>query len=320
MSQSPAPRILGAGSASAIPGSYIVTLKDNASLQAGGVAARAQALSAEHKGKVEHVYTKARRGFSVAMSENEARKLAAEPHVASVMQDQYVKSITADDALTQQDGSGGAPNLIQPVTSETWALDRIDQRKPPLDAKYHYADALAGDNVTAYVISTGIRITHEQFAGRASFGPNFRADGKPNADDCEGTGTFLAGVIGGTEFGVAKKVELVSVRVVGCNGIGQLSEFESAIDWVAANAVKPAVALNSLQICADPETGDEQACLPDVVASVVESQENLVASGVVLVAGAGNKNRDACINSLGIAPSVLYAGGTSFNDARKSPN
>ncbi|MDH3224405.1 MAG: S8 family serine peptidase [Gemmatimonadota bacterium] len=60
-----------------------------------------------------------------------------------------------------------------------------------------------------YVIDTGIRITHADFGGRASYGPDFVDDDDISAD-CEGHGTHVAGTVGSATYGVAKNVNLVA--------------------------------------------------------------------------------------------------------------
>jgi subtilisin family serine protease len=101
---------------------------------------------------------------------------------------------------------------VQP-SPPSWGLDRIDQAYYPLNGSYTYPNT--APNVTAYIIDTGIRYGHQDFGGRATFG--FDAYGG-DGSDCYGHGTSVAGVLGGTTYGVAKGVQLVSVRVLDCAG------------------------------------------------------------------------------------------------------
>src|SRR5207248_2106999 len=155
-------------------------------------------------------------------------------------------------AYVQQDArvalSGAQPH------PPSWGLDRIDQRGLPLGGWYMYPDVPTA-TVHAYVIDTGLRTTHVEFGGRASNGWDF-IDNDPVADDCNGHGTHVAGTIGGATFGVAKSVQLVGVRVLDCSGSGSYSQIIAGIDWVTANAVKPAVANLSLGGPADRALDD----------------------------------------------------------------
>ncbi|MFI1991357.1 S8 family peptidase [Actinoplanes sp. NPDC020271] len=209
-------RILEAGAATAIPGSYIVVLK-------AGAAAASQDLVATYGGEVVNNYKATVRGFHARMSETQAARLAADPSVEYVEQDAVIAA-----AATQ-------PGV-------TWGLDRIDQRTRTLDKKYTYASA---KDVTAYVIDTGIRTSHKDFGGRATSGYDF-VDNDRVADDCNGHGTHVAGTIGGATYGVAKDVKLVGVKVLDCDGSGSYSDFIAGIDWVTAHAHLPAVANMSI--------------------------------------------------------------------------
>lgn len=71
------------------------------------------------------------------------------------------------------------------------------------------------------MIDTGIRFNHSQFGGRAVSG--YDAVDGGSADDCNGHGTHVAGTIGGSTYGVAKRVTLVGVRVLNCIGSGTTS-------------------------------------------------------------------------------------------------
>ena len=67
----------------------------------------------------------------------------------------------------------------------TWGIDRLDQRNLPLDE--HYSYSLDGTGVTAYIIDSGIRSTHDEFEGRVNCGFNAFDDNflHMNREDCE---------------------------------------------------------------------------------------------------------------------------------------
>ncbi|MEU4066764.1 S8 family serine peptidase, partial [Streptomyces wedmorensis] len=182
----------------------------------------------------------------------------------------------------------------------SWGLDRIDQAALPLDSSYKYPTLAS--NVHAYVIDTGIRTTHTDFGGRASWGINTTGDGVD--EDCQGHGTHVAGTVGGSQYGVAKGVKLVAVKVLNCSGSGTTAGVIAGIDWVTANAVKPAVANMSLG-------GTMSAAMNDAVA-------RSTAAGITHAVAAGNENSDACGVSPASAPSAITVGATTSSDARAS--
>ncbi|WP_312880311.1 S8 family peptidase [Actinokineospora xionganensis] len=253
-------QILNENSANAIKDSYIVMLKDG---QSRAVATSADSLGRKYGGKVGFTYESALRGFSVTMSAAQARKLAADPAVASIEQDRTIK------LLTDQ------PN------PPSWGLDRVDQRDLPLNSNYSYATGAS--NVTAYVIDTGINYNHADFGGRASLGTDVFTDGQAGKD-CQGHGTHVAGTVGGKTFGVAKEVKLKAVRVLNCQGGGSVSGMAKGVDWVTANAVLPAVANMSLYT----GTKNEPSTVLDTAV------KNSIAKGVTYAVAAGNFGDDSC--------------------------
>ncbi|WP_217255122.1 S8 family peptidase [Streptomyces sp. AC602_WCS936] len=276
-------RIVGADRPGAVDGSYIVTFKD--SVARADVPASAKALAKRHAGSLRHTYTAALRGFAVRMSEAEAKELAADPSVARVEADGIAYAVD-----TQTD-------------PPSWGLDRIDQRDRPVDSRYTYSTKAS--NVTAYIVDTGIRMSHRDFGGRAVSGYDFIDDDR-DASDCQGHGTHVAGTVGGAAHGVAKGVELVGVRVLNCQGTSGSTwgPVLAGIDWVTKNAVQPAVANMSIG-------GGRTQSVNDAVAASI-------ASGVTWVVAAGNNNADSCQYSPSSTPSAITVGATSANDARST--
>ena len=274
-------QILYADSAAAIKDSYIVALKS-------GVTTSAGTLTARYGGTVGHTYSAALRGFSAKMTAQQARRFAADPAVDFVQQDRVVKL-----AATQ-------PN------PPSWGLDRIDQRNLPLDNSYTYPST--GSSVHAYIIDTGIRFTHTTFGGRATSGRD-TVDNDNDATDCHGHGTHVAGTVGGLQYGVAKGVALVGVRVLNCQGSGTTAGVVAGVDWVTANAIKPAVANMSLGGGAD--------------AALDASVANSISSGVSYGIAAGNGDifgnpLDACTQSPARVPTAITVSATQINDNKAS--
>jgi subtilisin family serine protease len=260
-----------------VPGQYIVVLKPSAPVR--------QVMNAvvPMPGvEMKYVYGAALNGFAAKLSPEALAALKADPQVAYIEQDQYIKA----DAT--QSGA-------------TWGIDRIDQRNLPLSGTYTYTNTGAG--VTAYIIDTGINTTHNEFGGRAAVAFDAVGDGR-NGVDCNGHGTHVAGTVGGTTYGVAKGVALRAVRVLDCAGSGTNSGVIAGVNWVTANHASPAVANMSLG-------GGASTALDNAVASSV-------ASGVTYAIAAGNSNQNACNFSPARTGSAITVGATTSTDARAS--
>ena len=272
------------GPSSPIPGRYIVRFKPGVADPAAEAANLMGALGAG--GQIHHVYTAAIKGFAATLPDSALAGLRNHPLVDVVEQDQTV-SLSVE--------------LIQ--DQATWGLDRIDQLDRPLDTRYHYAE-LAGSGVTAFIIDTGIRADHLDFGvGRVLPGFTSIADGRDTAD-CNGHGTHVSGTVGGSTWGVAKRVALVPVRVLDCRGSGTWSGVIAGLDFVAGSTRRPAVANMSLG-------GGKSSSLNAAVAGTV-------GAGVTVVVAAGNSSADACNYSPASEPSAVTVAATTSNDARAS--
>jgi subtilisin family serine protease len=274
-------KVRGADAPDAVPGRYIVVLKDRKA-SASTVRSTARSLVGAAGGSLDRVFSSAVRGWSARLTEEQAARLAADPDVAYVEQVRRVKVA----------GSQSTP--------PSWGLDRIDQTTPVLNRTYTYPTTAA--DVTAYIVDTGIDISHQEFGGRASYGYDF-VDNDAVADDCEGHGTHVAGTVGGTTYGVAKDVKLVAVRVLDCAGEGTSDGLIAAIDWVTANAAKPAVVNMSLGF-------------GGVVQSVDDAVNRSIAAGVTYAVAAGNDHTDACTTSPAHVPGAITVGATDHLDFR----
>ena len=257
-----------AGAATAIDGSYIVVLKPGARTLASSVGGQVR----QQLGIIN--------GYEASMSEAQAKRLAASPGVAYVEQNQTI-------------------TLNATQTNATWGIDRIDQRARPLSTTYTYP--VTASNVTAYIIDTGIRYTHNQFGGRATAGYDAVGSG---AVDCNGHGTHVAGTVGGTTYGVAKAVRLVGVRVLNCSGSGTTAGVIAGVNWVSNQSARPAVANMSLG-------GGVSSTLDSAVSTAISR-------GITFALAAGNSTANACNSSPARVASAITVGATTSTDAKAS--
>ncbi|MFD0441242.1 S8 family peptidase [Streptomyces chartreusis] len=274
----PEGQILGAGDPGSVSGSYVVTLKG--ATRAPSTAGKS--LAEKYGAEISHTYGTVLNGYAVRADERQAKRLAADPRVASVVQDTRV---------TLEHTRKNPPS---------WGLDRIDQANLPLDKSYTWPES-AGAGVTVYVIDTGIRVSHKDFGGRASYGWDFVGDDR-SAGDGNGHGTHVAGTIAGKQYGVAKKAKVVAVRVLDDAGGGTTAQVIAGIDWVTRHARKPAVANVSLG-------GNRNAQLDAAV-------RNSIAAGVTYTVAAGNDGLPAGLYSPAAVREAITVGATDKKDAR----
>lgn len=193
-------------------------------------------------------------------------------------------------------------STIQPG-SAYWHLDRLDGGEfaiPDLDGRYSYTRS--GESVTAFVLDSGVRLTHEQFGGRATFG--FDALGEDFTGDCDGHGTHVAGLVASITYGVAKLAQIKSVRVLNCEGAGSNLNVIMGLAYVRSAGITPAVAVMSL--------GGEPSTALDTAVS------DTVAEGIPVIVAAGNEGDNACNYSPARVPSALTVGASDPGDFRPS--
>lgn len=264
------------GRAPDVQGRFIVTLAPRVN---PGTVAR------EYRVQPDFVYTHALNGFAGRISD------AAR---AGLLRDNRVVRVEPD---------GIATIVSTTETGATWGLDRVDQRSLPLSTSYTYTNT--GSGVTAYIIDTGLRLTHSEFGGRAVTGYDAVTSGG-TAADCNGHGTHVGGTVGGTVYGVAKGVSLVAVRVLNCSGSGTWSQVIAGIDWVTGNHAAGAPAVANLSLGGGANN------------SVDEAVRRMIADGVATAVAAGNSRQNACKFTPARVSQAMTIGASTRTDSRAS--
>jgi subtilisin family serine protease len=261
-----------------IKDAYIVVFKDDVA----DVAKLTETLSQQAGIKARFTYKHSIKGFAATIPAQALEGISNNPNVKYIEQDQEVK-------------------LEATQTGATWGLDRIDQPSLPLNGSYAYNSE--GATVDAYIFDTGILTSHSEFSGgRAIFGYDaFRGNGL----DSNGHGTHVAGTVGGAVYGVAKKVNLYAVRILGNSGSGPWSGVIAGIDWaVGHHTTRPAV--GNMSIGGGFST------------SVNDAVRRAVADGIVMCVAAGNNNAEAGNYSPASTAEAITVGSTTSSDSRSS--
>lgn len=265
---------------------YIVVLKRETPSEE--VEATTNELLAQHGGNVDHLYTHAIKGFSIQMPEAAAIALSRNPKVEYVEEDSEA-------------------TLSKTEATSNWNLGRIDQRTQN-DFQYYFPNAEDGTGVNAYILDTGINLSHREWArsdgtgNRATLDADFVSWDGQNGNDCNGHGTEVAGIVGGRTFGVAKGVRLHGVRVYSCGDTTWTSTIIAGVDWITQHHVKPAVVNLS-------SGGGIDYGLEDAI-------RGSIAAGVTYVVSAGNDDGDVKDVSPARMPEVLTVASTDINDQR----
>ena len=192
-------------------------------------------------------------------------------------------------------------------SSIPWNLDRLDSHARKMDGKYEPEGT--GEKASIYIIDTGIRYTHNEFEGRASFSGFDAIDELTGSDlkgeDCHGHGTHCAATAAGKTFGVAKKAKIYSVRALGCSGSGAVSGIVQGMDFIAGKVDKgdhtgPVIFSMSLGV--------------RVSESLNAAVKRAMDKGIVAVGASGNQGGDSCNYSPASARVGIAVGATNKED------
>ncbi len=188
-----------------------------------------------------------------------------------------------------------------------WNLDRLDQRANRLDGQFNPEGT--GENVDIYICDTGIRYTHNDLEGRASYAGYDAIDeltGSTNkGSDCHGHGTHCAGTAAGKTYGVAKKATLFSLRTLDCTGTGAVSGIIQAMNFVVEkrktmDSSRPVIVSLSLGL--------------EISKALNMAIQDMTKLGYVMVSAAGNQGGDSCRYSPASARVGISVGATDKQD------
>ena len=258
----------------AVDGDYIVTFTKGATV--------ANEIKNENGKQItpKYVYSEALNGFAGFLTGDQVCNLQKRGNVEDIELDQLAYTSVAE-------------------ATAIWGIDRIDQVSLPLDNNYTYTST--GVNVDAYVLDTGIRTTHSEYATRVKPGYSSITDGN-GVSDCNGHGSHVSGTIGGSTYGVSKIVSLIPVRVLGCDGIGSISGIISGINWAISHHQSTTKAVANMSLGGG------------ISKALDTSVNNLIKDGVTVVVAAGNATANACNTSPARVPNAITVAASNSTD------
>ncbi|KAF5026740.1 hypothetical protein F66182_1159 [Fusarium sp. NRRL 66182] len=260
-----------------VDGKYIVKMKSG--ITTASIDTAVKGIEAD----ADYTYTKSFSGFAASLKDDELNKLKHNPNVEYIEQDAFITI----KATTEQDN---AP----------WGLARLSSKTA--GGKTYTYDDTAGEGTCSYVIDTGIDVDHPDFDGRAKFLKNY-AGGSDN--DGQGHGTHVAGTIGSTTYGVAKKTSLFAIKVLDDNGDGTNSAVIAGMDFVTSHPTSEAC----------PKGVVVNMSLGGLFSAAINSAaKSIVDAGHFLAVAAGNEGVDAAGSSPASEPSACTVGATTRND------
>ncbi|OTB12745.1 hypothetical protein K445DRAFT_66022 [Daldinia sp. EC12] len=236
---------------------------------------------------------------------------ASDDVINSVANLNEVSSLTAVLSLVAYITPDTKVSIASMATQDSapWGLARISNRAPG-GSKYTY-DESAGEGTYAYILDTGIFAEHPEFGGRASFGANFVNDSSNNADE-NGHGTHVAGITGSATYGVAKKTNLIAVKVLGPDGSGAVSQVIAGVQW----AVKDATSKGRIGKAVANISLGAFTITPEAPLSTAASAA--ITAGLFMAVAAGNSNMNATNFSPANEPAACTVGATEPDDDRAS--
>jgi subtilisin family serine protease len=219
-----------------------------------------------------------------------------ETMLAYVLQHEAVDYVEEDEIIEATQNSGCTRQL-----NAQWGLGRTTRSGTSTTYDFHNN---AGRGVDVYVLDSGIRRTHTEFEGRATFGMDATTS-RPPRNDPNGHGTHVASSVGGRLHGVAKFVNMIDVRVLGADGRGSNSGIIAGINWVAQQCrARGRTCIANLSL-----GGDRSRALNSAIDAATGNR-------VLSIVASGNDASDACDFSPASAATALTVNNA---DSRNRP-
>lgn len=173
--------------------------------------------------KVKQTYGYGVSGFAAELNEEQLLSLRKDSRIKSIEQD-YTITLNPDLSILKgkpSGGSGGSPAQVTP-----WGISRV-------------GGGQSGEGKTAWIIDTGIDLTHPDLNVDTARSKSFISD--PNPNDGNGHGTHVAGTVAAKNntigvIGVAAGAKVVAVRVLDSRGSGSYSGVIAGVQYVYANS------------------------------------------------------------------------------------
>ncbi|KAF2679908.1 cuticle-degrading protease [Lentithecium fluviatile CBS 122367] len=288
--------ILGPRNGKALLNNYIVVLKESISTEAfaSHLESASAGLRTAGDGAAPNKFDFGTfKGYTIKASNDEVTALAKSDDISFIEADRTF-------TLPPVSKTRVSPRVVQ--TNAPWNLARISHRQSG-STEYVYQPTTG---TFVYILDTGVKVTHQAFQGRASFG--FNAVGGSN-EDANGHGTHLAGIVSSQTYGVVRFAGIISVKVLGDSGSSTISTIISGINWTvqdiqSKSRIGKATALLAVG-------GSFSAALNNAVAAASNA-------GVMFAVAAGGENANAVNYSPSSEPTACTVGASTIGDARAS--
>ncbi|KAL6628460.1 subtilisin-like protein [Neocallimastix sp. 'constans'] len=260
------------------------------------------------------------KGFSARLSPEMYQYFSNHPSVKfiendiAVKVDDIVEENITDEIPKEDRDDVHSKGYVYYLSHCRWNLDRLENHDRTTDENYIYKFSYeSASNVYIYVLDTGVYDGHSSFTDRiggnlnkkrVTLGKNF-IDGEANTD-LHGHGTHVAGIAGSTDFGVAKRANIVSVKVMNSKGIGKWSNIIAAFEW----------SINHLKTTNSKKGVINLSLSGNISQAAISAMKSTLAQGMHIAAAAGNNGNDACNHTPGSSSSdgVVVVGNMDVED------